>query len=309
MNILIAIVVSIIPVLVILKLIYEMGEVKKQPWWILLILFGCGILSWILVKIVSNLLGNDIYKSQMEVATLIGDSGFFLVSFGIIAIIEELSKFIIVNIMCFKNKYFKNPYDAIMYATCISLGFAFIENIMYVMNYGISVALSRALFSIPSHACFGIVMGYYLGLSRVCRDNKINNDSLVMKYCAFFIPFLFHGFFDFLLNFDDEIIHIVFIIYVFLMYVFAIYLIFKLYKLDSKGIKNRKKDIPVLTVQPKNHKNIYYDTLYKTDSVNDELQNSNNESIQTNWKHAESSNVVYDNDKIEMKMFRNDKSE
>lgn len=310
MNILIAIIVSIIPILILLKVIYEMGEVKKQPWWILLILFGFGILSWVLVKVVANLLGNDIYKSQMEVATLIGDSGFFLISFGIIAIIEELSKFLIINVMCFKNKYFKNPYDAIMYATCISLGFAFIENIMYVMNYGLQVALSRALFSIPSHACFGIIMGYYLGLSRVCKENDAS-DSLVMKYCAFFFPFLFHGFYDFLLNFDDNIIHIMFVIYVFLMYSFAIYLIFKLYKLDSKGIKNRKKELPVLEVKPKTHKNIYYDTLYKIDNSNQEVVNTNKEnnntSVQTNWKNAESNNVIYNNDKIEMKMFRDDK--
>ena len=155
MNIFIGVIASIIPVMLILWVIYNMGEVKKQPLWILGLLFLGGIISWVIVRYVSKILGNDIYMSQLEVNENLGDKGFFIVSFGIIAVIEELSKYIVISIMCFKNKYFKNPYDAIMYAVCISLGFAFVENIMYINNFGISVAISRAIFSIPAHALSG----------------------------------------------------------------------------------------------------------------------------------------------------------
>ena len=174
MNILLAVVFSILPVIIILSLIYSVEEVKKQPFWMIAVLFIGGILSWVLVRYISNLLGADIYQSQVEVYSYVGDLGFFLVSFGIIAVIEEISKFIIIIICSIKNKKFTNPYDGIMYASCISLGFAFVENIMYIMNYGMSVAISRAIFSIPVHAAFGIIMGYYFGLGKMCKKDMIN---------------------------------------------------------------------------------------------------------------------------------------
>lgn len=299
---LLSILFSIIPVLILLFVLYQMGEVKKQPILILFILFIGGILSWILVRYVSVLLGNDIARSQIEISQKLGDLGFFLVSFGIIATIEELSKYIVITIMCFKNKYFKNAYDAIMYAACISLGFAFIENIMYINNYGISVALSRAIFSIPSHACFGIIMGYFLGISRICKDNNLDNDSAINRYEAFFIPFLFHGFYDFLLSFNNREIYIVFIIFVILMYIFVIYLIYRFYNLDSKWIKRKRENKKtVQTVKMDVHKNLYYDTLY---NENKQVNNNDIKINNANWKQNTNEDINI-KEEIDMKMFKN----
>ena len=311
MNILIGVLASIIPVLIILTVIYNMGEVKKQPLWVLVILFLGGILSWVIVRYISRVLGNDIYKSQIEINESLGNKGFFLVSFGIIAIIEEISKYIVITIMCFKNKYFKNPYDAIMYAVCISLGFAFVENIMYINNYGMGVAISRAIFSIPAHASFGIIMGYYLGVSKLCRDKGEANASALTRYSAFFIPLIFHGFYDFLLNFNTESIYIIFLIYVIIMYAFVILLLFRLNRVDDKWLRHQKNDsIPVYEVKKKAHKNMYYDVLYNDDNsevnTNDISVNSASQSVKTNWRQAESNDIVYEHDKVEMNMFRDD---
>ncbi len=308
MNILISVLASIIPVLIILAVIYNMSEVKKQPLWLLAILFLGGILSWVMVRYISRFLGNDIYKSQIEINEALGNKGFFLVSFGIIAIIEEMSKYIVITIMCFKNKYFKNPYDAIMYAVCISLGFAFVENIMYINNYGMGVAISRAIFSIPAHASFGIIMGYYLGVSKLCRDKGEANASALTRYSAFFIPLIFHGFYDFLLNFNTESIYIIFLIYVIIMYAFVILLLFRLNRVDDKWLRHQKNDsIPVYEVKKKAHKNMYYDVLYNddTNASNKNIDTNNtNQSVKTNWRQAESNDTFYENDKVEMNMFR-----
>ena len=307
MNLIIAILSSLIPVLIILAVIYNMGEVKKQPLWILGLLFVGGILSWVMVRYISKYLGNDIYKSQVEVSDNLGNKGFFLVSFGIIAVIEEISKYIVITIMCFKNKYFKNPYDAIMYAVCISLGFAFIENIMYISNFGIGVAISRAIFSIPAHASFGIIMGYYLGVSKLCKDNKNNSYSALTRYSAFFIPFIFHGFYDYLLNFNTESIYIIFLIYVIIMYAFVIFLLFRLNKVDDKWLRHQKKEsIPVYESRKPIHKNIYYDVINDNDNIPENSNTTDNKSVETNWKTAEDSKMVYERDKVEMNMFRDD---
>ncbi len=306
MSLLIALVASLIPVLIILAVIYNMSEVKKQPLWILGLLFVGGILSWVLVRYVSKSLGSDIYKSQIEISENLGNRGFFLVSFGIIAVIEEISKYIVIIIMCFKNKYFKNAYDAIMYAVCISLGFAFVENIMYINNFGVSVAVSRAIFSIPAHASFGIIMGYYLGISKLCKDNNDSSYSAFTRYCAFFIPFIFHGFYDYLLNFNTESIYIIFLVYVVIMYGFVMFLLFRLNKIDDKWLRHHKKEItPVYEVRKKVNKNIYYDQINNT---NDEIVlNNDNKEIDNTWKSSENNNTVYEHDKIEMNMFRDDK--
>ena len=306
MSLLIALVASLIPVLIILAVIYNMGEVKKQPLWILGLLFVGGILSWVLVRYISKSLGSDIYKSQIEISENLGNRGFFLVSFGIIAVIEEISKYIVIIIMCFKNKYFKNAYDAIMYAVCISLGFAFVENIMYINNFGVSVAVSRAIFSIPAHASFGIIMGYYLGISKLCKDNNDSSYSAFTRYCAFFIPFIFHGFYDYLLNFNTESIYIIFLVYVVIMYGFVMFLLFRLNKIDDKCLRHHKKEItPVYEVRKKVNKNIYYDQINNT---NDEIVlNNDNKEIDNTWKSSENNNTVYEHDKIEMNMFREDK--
>ena len=297
MNILLAIVFSILPVIIILSLIYNVEEVKKQPFWMIAILFIGGILSWVLVRYISNLLGNDIYKSQVEVYSYVGDLGFFLVSFGIIAVIEEICKFLIISICSIRNKNFTNPYDGIMYATCISLGFAFVENIMYIMNYGMSVAISRAIFSIPVHASFGIMMGYYFGLGKMCEKDMVN-DKLKMYYLSFFIPFLFHGLYDYLCNIKIPYINIILIIYVLLMYGFSIYLLVKLYKVDMKKIRRTKEQVLVYHPPKNNYKNMYYEnTMPKQDIRNNNMKESN-------WKHSENNETVYEDNVVTMDMFK-----
>ena len=194
-----------------------------------------------------------------------------------------------------------------MYAVCISLGFAFIENIMYINNFGIGVAISRAIFSIPAHASFGIIMGYYLGVSKLCKDNMNNSYSALTRYSAFFIPFIFHGFYDYLLNFNTESIYIIFLVYVIIMYAFVIFLLFRLNKVDDKWLRHQKKEsIPVYEVRKPVYKNIYYDVLNNNDNIPNNSNTANNQAVETGWKSTEDSNIVYEQDKVEMNMFRDD---
>lgn len=298
MNILLAVIFSILPVIIILSLIYCVEEVKKQPFWMISLLFVGGILSWVLVRYLSNLLGADIYQSQQEVYSYVGDLGFFLVSFGIIAVIEEVSKFIIISLCSLKNKKFVNPYDGIMYASCISLGFAFIENIMYIMNYGTSVIVSRAIFSIPVHAAFGIMMGYYFGLGKMCKKD-MENDKLKMYYLAFFIPFIFHGLYDYICNIQIPYINLILIVYVLFMYGFSIYLLIKLYKVDMKKIARKKEEVLVYHPPKNDYKNIYYE------NKSAELEVKNVDIKESNWKHSENNEVVYEDNVVTMNMFKN----
>ena len=95
------------------------------------------------------------------------------------------------------------------------------------------------------------------------------------------------------------------------MYAFVIFLLLRLNKIDDKWLRHQKKEIiPVYEVKKQTHKNMYYDVLYNDDNsevnTNDISVNSASQSVKTNWRQAESNDIVYEHDKVEMNMFRDD---
>lgn len=78
--------------------------------------------------------------------------------------VEELSKFSVVRLVPYRSLYFDEPMDGLVYAAAASLGFASLENLLYVFQYGPAVMLYRAPLSTLAHVIFGSVWGYALGL-------------------------------------------------------------------------------------------------------------------------------------------------
>jgi tetratricopeptide (TPR) repeat protein len=79
------------------------------------------------------------------------------------ALPEELLKFAVVVLFCSRMKAFNEPMDGIVYGAVASLGFATLENIGYVTQNGIVIAIWRAFSSVPGHAFMGALMGYFVG--------------------------------------------------------------------------------------------------------------------------------------------------
>lgn len=104
---------------------------------------------------------------------------------------EETFKLLPVYILVCKNPNFNEQFDGIVYAVFVSLGFALAENIMYVFSNEINAGIAKVFAAIPAHAMFGIMMGYYLGLAKFSKKNLL--------LLAFFIPFLIHSIYDFIL--------------------------------------------------------------------------------------------------------------
>lgn len=80
--------------------------------------------------------------------------------------LEEFFKWIILFILVYKTIEFEDAYDGILYGASVSLGFATVENILYLLSFGLDTAFIRALLPVSSHALFGVVMGYYLGKAK-----------------------------------------------------------------------------------------------------------------------------------------------
>ena len=196
-------VLSFAPVLIILLYVYYRDKYEKEPLSLLI----KGLLAGMLIVLP--------IASAEEVATLIINpdglgniSSAFFTAFFIAALIEEGFKYLAVYLLIWKNKEFNERFDGIVYAVFVSLGFALIENIMYIFSNenGVAVGLTRALTAVPAHAIFGILMGYHIGLARF--DAKGRTKHLIN---AFFYPFLFHGLYDFVLMSGHQLLLLMFI--------------------------------------------------------------------------------------------------
>lgn len=199
---------SIFPVVIFLYMIYQKDH-EKEP---ISLLFKCllgGCLSTLLSLLMSIPLGaisgvfpgaflSSIHQSFLEAA-----------------IPEELGKFGILYFLIWKSRELDHSYDGIVYSVFVSLGFALIENILYVFEGGFSVAIARAILAVPGHGLFGVMMGYYFSLARFHEGRKRREfliKSLVM-------PILFHGAYDFLLFYmgasSENILLVIFLLILF----------------------------------------------------------------------------------------------
>jgi RsiW-degrading membrane proteinase PrsW (M82 family) len=77
--------------------------------------------------------------------------------------VEETSKFMAVYLLAYRSLYFDEPSDGLVYATAASLGFASLENLMYIFEFGPFVMIGRAPLSTVAHVIFGSFWGYALG--------------------------------------------------------------------------------------------------------------------------------------------------
>lgn len=120
-------------------------------------------------------------------------SSLFIESFLIIAFIEEFFKWFVFLYIIYHHTEFNTHYDGIVYAVSISLGFATVENILFLLVNGIEYAFTRAIFPVSSHALFGVLMGYHFGKA------KIKNRNLHVAL-ALIVPVFFHGTYNYIIK-------------------------------------------------------------------------------------------------------------
>ena len=104
---------------------------------------------------------------------------------------EELFKFTVILFYCMRHSEFDEPMDGLVYGVTASLGFATLENVLYVSNGGMSTAIARALTAVPMHASLGAIMGYYCGRARFAPANRGQ-----LLFLAWFVPMLLHSLYD-----------------------------------------------------------------------------------------------------------------
>lgn len=119
--------------------------------------------------------------------------------------IEEFFKWFLLMLIIYNHVEFDDPYDGILYGVSLSLGFATVENILYLLSYGIDTAMMRALLPVSSHALFGVVMGFYLGKAKFSKL-KTEKTWLLWSLAA---PIVLHVFYNALLLLPGKLDYIV----------------------------------------------------------------------------------------------------
>jgi RsiW-degrading membrane proteinase PrsW (M82 family) len=159
---------------------------EREPISLLLISFLYGALS----TLVTLLISWPVHAHFVFEKDNVFDQ--FINAFFGVALIEEFSKFIFIRFILYRNKNFNEPFDGIVYALMVSMGFATLENVLYTFNYGFETGVLRMFTAVPAHATFGILMGYFLGKAKF--DHK--NEGL-LALLALSIATLFHGAYDY----------------------------------------------------------------------------------------------------------------
>jgi RsiW-degrading membrane proteinase PrsW (M82 family) len=176
---------SITPVIIFLFLIYNKDSIK-EPFGLLMKCFFGGILSIIITLILDRFLAPIGKGFTSPLGSAFFDA-FLQAGFP-----EEFSKLIILYWLIWRRKEFDQHFDGIIYAVFVSMGFALVENIMYVYEGGMSVALLRAVLAVPGHGFFAVAMGYYFSLAKFHNGPK--KGEFILK--CFMVPAILHSLYD-----------------------------------------------------------------------------------------------------------------
>jgi RsiW-degrading membrane proteinase PrsW (M82 family) len=166
--------------------IYLKDKHEREPLALLMVSFFYGVLSTLVTLFISLPLDFIFTINEMSVIHQFGNA-FFKV-----ALVEELSKFIFIRFILFNNKNFNEPFDGIVYACMVGMGFATLENILYVFQYGAPTGFVRMFTAVPAHATFAVLMGYFLGKAKFTHQKK-----LLYSIAALLIATAFHGSYDY----------------------------------------------------------------------------------------------------------------
>ncbi len=177
------IIAAVVPALIFLYIIYRSDRHREHPKFVLF-MYVIGAISVLPAGLIEKCL-LDLYTATPDPPT--GFMATLVTAFFVAGITEETIKAIVFQRAVLHKRFFDEPYDGVVYAVAIGLGFATVENILYVLSDGLSTAFVRAFTAVPAHALFGVVMGSYFSKARF---------EGAPVWHAYIVPALLHGLYD-----------------------------------------------------------------------------------------------------------------
>lgn len=186
-------VIAIAPAIALMYFFWLKDRYEPEPRNKIVLVMFLGALSVIPAIILETLGSRFADVAEEGVPPLIQ---LFVHTFIVIALVEELGKFVVVRLTLYRDPEFDEPYDGIVYCVAASLGFALLENVLYVLGNGVGVGILRALLAVPAHALFGVGMGYFVGQARFATSKAVETQLLMIGLA---VATVMHGAYDFVL--------------------------------------------------------------------------------------------------------------
>jgi len=188
MNSLILFIAAVLPAALLFLYIYGKDRIPEPTPWLWRSVL-CGILIAVPVSFTEMFI-SDLFFGENTPTTLFGTT---TEAFLVAALPEESFKLLVLWLLLRNNPYFDEHFDGIVYSVCVGLGFAAIENVMYIFQYSDqwqSIAITRALLAVPGHYAFAVMMGYYYSMYHFVEKSLKNKVSILL------VPILAHGTYD-----------------------------------------------------------------------------------------------------------------
>ena len=196
---LILIVAAVVPAIFLMIKAYRSDRLEPESPALLWQLVKAGVFSS-LIALVLERVGDLLLGAFTTEGTTLYN---VLLYFVVVALSEEGAKFFMLRRRTWNSPEFNCQYDGVVYALFVSLGFALWENISYVLQYGFSTALVRAVTAIPGHACFGVFMGVFYGLAKRETGYRAMGRSRFFTVLAVLVPALLHGAYDYIASMEQ----------------------------------------------------------------------------------------------------------
>ena len=191
MYLIIPLALAVIPSLVLLKYFHGKDRERPEPKRMVFTVFFAGFLSVIpavILEILISQFGSPFFRTPYLAAAF---EAFIVAGFC-----EEWMKRQAVKLCIYGKPAFDEYLDGIIYMVTAGLGFACVENIMYVLEGGVTVALIRGVTAVPLHAGASGIMGYFIGKARFAPDRR---EERALFRQGLLWAVLIHGYYDFVL--------------------------------------------------------------------------------------------------------------
>ena len=208
---------AVLPAAYLLYRVYQMDTIEKEPWAMLKKLLLWGAISGVPAALVESLLTGLLLRA-LTAGTVVYN---LVAGFVVAALVEESFKFFFLYKFTFQDPAFNYRFDGVVYAVFVSMGFAILENVLYVFQGGLGVAVTRALLALPLHAACGVYMGIAYGQQKVQSLYKPASFGAVARACLP-VPILIHGFYDFCAFMQTGLFTVIFIVFVVAVFVLTL---------------------------------------------------------------------------------------
>jgi len=233
---------ALAPAIVLLYYVYKKDTVEHEPVGLVMRMFFLGAVGIIPAIVLEMAAGAGI-----EAAFPPGVKQIVFENFFGVALIEEAVKFFVLSRVA-KKPEFNYVFDGIVYGVAVALGFAALENILYVMEGGFETAVSRAIFAVPGHCADGVIMGCFFGLAYKYRNMGQKSNYISFMFLALFVPFIEHGLYDSALSLNSDAFGLAALLFDIVFIIIAMIVVKKMAKRDEPlkpgGEQSHPLDMP-----------------------------------------------------------------